>query len=90
MNSDFAESFERDLEKIREAKIIAAVQFAILSVEAAKTPHDIPRFKKLKTSKKGAFFRIKVGSYRIGIAIENQTAVFIACGNRKDFYKYFP
>ncbi|MDR0572885.1 MAG: type II toxin-antitoxin system RelE/ParE family toxin [Tannerella sp.] len=90
MNSDFAESFERDLKKIRDAKIIAAVQSAILSVEAAKTLHDIPQLKKLKTSKKGAFFRIKVGSYRIGISLENQTAVFIACGHRKDVYKYFP
>jgi mRNA interferase RelE/StbE len=90
MNSDFASSFERDLKKIRDAKVLAAVKSAILLVEAADTLQDIPNLKKLKGSKKGDSFRIKIGDWRIGIIIENQTIVFIACDHRKDIYTHFP
>jgi mRNA interferase RelE/StbE len=90
MKTLYTNSFLHDVKKISVDAVRMRIDDAILHVKAAKTLQDIPNFKKLKGSKKGDSFRIKVGDWRIGIIVENQTAVFIACGNRKDFCKYFP
>jgi mRNA interferase RelE/StbE len=49
---------------------------------------EIKNYKKLK----GSFntFRIKLGQYRIGIFIDNDTVEFVIILHRKDIYKYFP
>jgi len=67
-----------------------AVDDAITSVEKAKSIKEIPNLKKLKGNKKGIFYRIKTGYYRIGVMIENDTVIFVICLPRKDIYKVFP
>jgi mRNA interferase RelE/StbE len=90
MKTLFKKSFLRDVKKIRNRAVREAVKHAILAVEAATTPDDIPELKKLKGTKNGLFFRIKVNDYRIGITIENCSVTFVICDKRKDIYKYFP
>ena len=90
MTTDFKKSFLKDIKKIKDKVLLAEIEQAILSVEDAATMHDIPRLKKLKGNKKGIYYRIKVGDYRIGVAIENETVTFAAFDNRKDIYKFFP
>lgn len=90
MRVDFKSSFLSDIKKVKDRTVAAAVRRAIVSVEKAAAPQDIPRLKKLKGFNGGNYYRIKVGSYRIGIAIENETVIFAAFDDRKDIYKYFP
>ena len=47
-----------------------------------------PNLKKLKGA--GGYFRLRLGDYRVGIALEQETVVFVRFLNRKDIYKYFP
>lgn len=35
-------------------------------------------------------YRIGLGSYRIGIVIDDKTVIFAAFDHRSDIYKYFP
>jgi len=88
MNSKYRKSFERDLAAIRDRALLQRIRVAIDSVHSANQLTEIPKLKKLQTS--DTYWRIKIGHYRIGIAIENETVEFIRCMNRKDFYRSFP
>jgi len=64
------------------------VREIIEEVERAKSPSEISNLKKLKG--RGDYYRIRVGEYRVGIALAGETFVFVRFLNRKDIYKYFP
>jgi len=83
-------SFFRDLKKIVDSALKEQVEQAIVSVEKANTTRDIPNLRKLKGYKKGIYYRIKVGDYRICVNIENNIAEFVAFGHRNNIYKRFP
>ena len=88
MNTDFAKRFDNDVKKITDIAVTTAIEQAILNVEEALTMRDIARLRKLKGYR--IYYRIKIGRYRIGTAIEGNLVTFLRCLPRKDFYKYFP
>ena len=90
MRTAFKKSFLHDVKKIKDQVILDTIHQVILAVEEAKTLQDISALKKLKGTKKGIYYRIKVDSYRIGVTIENETVTFVVFDSRKDIYKYFP
>ena len=88
MNVSFKASFARDLQNIVNANILKRIQTAIEQVEQAQDLRGVDNLKKLKIGK--VYYRIKVGSYRIGLLIEDNLVIFVRCLHRKDFYRYFP
>jgi len=84
----FDKNFEKELLREHNANVKKAIKVIIFETEAAKNIHEVNGIKKLKGYK--TFFRIKVGTYRIGIEIKNNVVCFITYGHRKDFYRYFP
>jgi mRNA interferase RelE/StbE len=64
------------------------VKECIEAVEKVDSLGDLPNLKKLKGTK--GYFRLKLGDYRIGLALEDNTLVFVRFLDRKDIYKYFP
>ena len=88
MKIAFRESFARDLKSVRDKKLLRRVKEHIEAVESADSPNSLPNLKKLKGTKN--YFRLKLGDYRIGLALENNTFVFLRFLDRKDIYKYFP
>jgi mRNA interferase RelE/StbE len=54
----------------------------------ASTNSDIPNIKKLRGH--SSAYRIKLGDYRIGLFIEENTVIFAAFEHRKDIYNKFP
>jgi len=84
----FLSKFDKDLSKISQRNILHDIETAILSVENAKTIRDIPALKKLKGHK--IAYRIKIGNYRIGLYIEQNTVEFVRAVHRKDIYNLFP
>ena len=57
-------------------------------VEAADSIHKIRNLKKLASY--DTYYRIRVGDYRLGIKIENDTVYSVVLEHRKDVYKGFP
>ncbi len=51
---------------------------------------DIRHLKDLKSKKKRRYFRIRVGSYRVGFEVIQDVLVFQTLGVRGDFYKEYP
>ncbi|MBU1193744.1 MAG: type II toxin-antitoxin system RelE/ParE family toxin [Proteobacteria bacterium] len=86
---DFKKSFVKDLKKFKTDKpFLERVRQVIQQVEAAQDIHSIHNLKKLKAQ--GNHYRIRMGDYRLGLVIENNTICFVRCLHRSDVYRYFP
>lgn len=88
MKVEFRRSFTKDLENILDKSILKRVKEAIESVEKAESLAEIQNRKKLKGEKN--YFRLKIGDFRLGFILENDTIIFVRFLPRKDIYKYFP
>lgn len=88
MKAVFRKSFERDLKKIRDRSVLNRVKQVIEGVEAAGSLQEISGLRKMSGT--SSFYRIRIGSYRIGIAVEGSEVEFVRCLNRREIYHYFP
>jgi mRNA interferase RelE/StbE len=84
----FRKSFERDLKRIKDRSVLEQTKQAIEEVEAAASLQEISGVKKLSGA--GSFYRIRIGEYRIGIAVEVSEVEFVRCLHRREIYRYFP
>ncbi|MCP4719790.1 MAG: type II toxin-antitoxin system RelE/ParE family toxin, partial [Desulfobacteraceae bacterium] len=76
MNLDFKKSFAKDLKKRRTDKpLLDRVRKVIQEVEEARNIHSIRNLKKLKAQ--GSHYRIRMGDYRLGLVIEEDTVCFV-------------
>jgi mRNA interferase RelE/StbE len=82
-------SFDRDVDRIRDKKLLRRLRIFISTIEDAEAIHEIPHLKKIEGYE--SFYRIKIGDYRLGMeAISNREVVLIRFLHRKDIYRYFP
>ncbi len=81
-------SFEKDTDKIKDKDILNTIADCIEALGKADNIKSIKNIKKLKGS--NHFYRIRIGDYRIGLEIKNETMELIRFLDRKDIYKYFP
>jgi mRNA interferase RelE/StbE len=88
MNVEFRKSFEKDLNNLRDESLLQRIQAVIEEVEEAENLGDLSNLKKLKAD--GNYYRIRVGDYRIGIALDENTVIFVRVLHRKEVYRYFP
>lgn len=88
MKVEFRKSFTKDLKDISDKSLLTKVKQLIEAVEKAETLQDVPNRKKLKGE--GNYFRLKIGDYRLGFALDKEVVIFVRFLNRKDIYKFFP
>ena len=88
MQVTFRSSFLRDLKKIKDQRILDRIAQAIENVEQATDLQGLSDLKKLSGFQD--FYRIRVGDYRLGIAITDGTIEFVRCLPRKEMYRFFP
>ncbi|HEV2762106.1 MAG TPA: type II toxin-antitoxin system RelE/ParE family toxin [Pyrinomonadaceae bacterium] len=88
MKVEFRESFAKDLKAVGDKGLLRRVREVIEAVERANSLTELPNLKKLKAG--GSYFRLRVGEYRAGIALDRDTVIFLRLLNRKDIYKHFP
>ena len=81
-------SFEKDIGKITDKKILHSIAECIKEIQQLKKLSEIDDCKKLKGSKHA--YRIRIGDYRIGFIFENQTIEFIRFLHRSKIYALFP
>ena len=87
MKYDYENSYLRDAKKLPEF-LREPLQNVIISVKEAQNLKDIPNLKKLSGYKN--VYRIRVGEYRIGLYVEEDTIVFARILPRKEIYRFFP
>lgn len=88
MTIEFRRSFLKDLKLIGDKRILRRVREKIEEVGEAKSTSEISNLKMLQGA--GNYYRIRVGNFRLGIAIKGETVIFVRLLNRKEIYKYFP
>ncbi len=88
MKVEFKKSFLKELQKLRDQSLKNDIVATITQVESANNIIEIKNLKKL--SGYDVFYRIRVGSYRIGIKVEREVVYFVAFEHRKDIYRNFP
>lgn len=88
MRLSFRKSFERDLKRISNPVVLRRVRQAIEQVEAAEDLSRVRGARRLSGS--GSLYRIRIGEYRIGLAVESSAVEFVRVLHRRDIYRYFP
>jgi len=82
-------SFDRDVDRIHDKKVLKKLSALISMIENAQTICEIPHIKKIEGYE--SYYRIKIGDYRLGLeasSIKEVTLMRIL--HRKDIYRYFP
>ena len=88
MKTEFKASFLKAIKKIEDNQLKSEIVKTIQNVESAENLKQILNLKKLKGYKQ--YYRIRLGSYRIGIKFENNTIFFVDIDHRKNIYRIFP
>jgi mRNA interferase RelE/StbE len=84
----FKASFASDLRAVKDQSLLDRIKALIANVEAAQSLSELSNLRKLRGG--GAFFRVRVGDYRVGIAVEEGVVVFVRVLHRREVYRYFP
>ena len=88
MKIKFESKFSKDLKKIKDQKLLSQIKIVINECKLAQTLDEIKNLKKLKGYQ--TFYRIKIGDYRIGMAIINDELIFTRFLHRREIYRFFP
>ena len=88
MKTGFKESFAKDLRRIRDKGLLARVQQSVQTVEKAGALDEVPHLKKIHGGER--YYRIRIGDYRVGLALEDEVVVFVRFLHRREVYRYFP
>lgn len=81
-------SFDEDIAKVDDKKLLQRLADLIEHLENCKTPSEISHLKKLKGA--SDCYRIRIGDYRIGIRIQKGEIKLIRFLPRKTIYRFFP
>ncbi|MFV9506246.1 MAG: type II toxin-antitoxin system RelE family toxin [Oscillochloridaceae bacterium umkhey_bin13] len=84
----FRRSFAKDLKKIRQKTLLQAVQAVLEQIEQSISLDEIPNIKHLTSE--GPYYRIRIGDYRLGLFVEDDTITVVRFLHRRDIYRYFP
>ena len=76
------------MKEIRDQSLLRRIRETIERVEAANSLNEVQNIKKISGA--GDIYRVRVGDYRIGLAMEGDVAEFVRCLHRRDTYRYFP
>ncbi len=89
MELEYRASFVRDLGRIRNADVRRRVDRVVQDLEAAASIANVPRAARIN-SPAGRFYRIRIGNYRLGLALQDGTCILVRCLHRRDIYRRFP
>ena len=59
-----------------------------MQLEQTPLLYDLPNVKRLTSD--GPYYRIRIGDYRLGLVVEDDTITVVRFLHRRDIYRYFP
>jgi len=81
-------SFERDVKKLRDPKVLSKISECIKELQKAENLSGIKNLKKLIGGE--VYYRIRILDYRLGFTYEAEKIILIRFLHRKEIYNYFP
>lgn len=88
MRITISHAFLKDVEDLPKP-VRRRIDQIVTLVQLAPSPREISNLKALE-GHGGAYSRIRVGDYRIGVSIDGDHLWFIRCLHRRDIYRRFP
>jgi mRNA-degrading endonuclease RelE of RelBE toxin-antitoxin system len=85
----YRESFLRDLKKLKKLTLYSKIfTLAFQTLPNAATLTAVPGVKAMAGHSHR--YRVRVGSYRVGMQVDGPIVELIRVLDRRDFYRYFP
>jgi len=81
-------SFNKDISKIKDKKITAKIEQVMRKMETVSAVSEIAGIKKLAGHHNA--YRVRIGNYRLGFFLIDNSIRLTIFADRKDIYKYFP
>ena len=88
MRLDIRPSFNRDLRRIRDRDVRQRLTHKIEEIESASNLTQITNLAKMEGY--DYHYRMRLGDYRLGVAVEGDMVILQRFGHRRDFYRGFP
>ena len=88
MKVEASPAFERQLRRLRDGRLRRRISRKIEEIAAAATLSAVTGVRPMAGWEN--HYRIRIGSYRLGIALEGDVVVLVRLGPRQDFYRRFP
>ena len=89
MKLENSPSFIRDMKRIRNQALRERVGQTLAALEAAPTLAEAGNVEKVASSS-GQNYRVRVGDYRLGITVDDDTIILKRFLHRREIYRYFP
>ncbi|MDX1522243.1 MAG: type II toxin-antitoxin system RelE/ParE family toxin [Anaerolineae bacterium] len=89
MEVRYRQSFLRDLKRLKRQPVYDRIyELVFTTIPDVDTLKDIPNVKAMKGYPNR--YRIRIGSYRIGIEAHQDKVEVMRVLHRREFYRYFP
>ena len=86
MKVSYSKQFEKDVRKYPRFK--SQMGEVIGRFKEARSINQLPNIKKLRSDQND--YRLRIGNFRLGFSVVDETIIFKRFLHRKDIYKYFP
>lgn len=89
MKTNYLPTFIKDIKSLKSTSSYSVIKSLVFTdILAVQNLKEISNLKKLKGDDNA--YRIRVGDYRIGFFLEDDTITFARVLHRREFYRYFP
>lgn len=88
MKIEYRKRFLKELSKIPSAIRLKIENFVFEELPKTKSILDVGTIEKMKGY--SSYYKIRFGSYRIGLKIEKDKVILERVLHRRDIYRYFP
>lgn len=84
----FTKAITKDVRKIKDKKLQQKIEETILSLKNASELFEVSSVKKISGHPDA--YRIRIGDYRLGFYVHEETIILMRFLKRNDIYKNFP
>jgi mRNA interferase RelE/StbE len=89
VETEYLPSFIKDLKKLKKISVYSKIRATVFeTIPQYQNITEINRLKKIEGTTNA--YRIRIGDYRIGVFIKDETVTFSRVLHRKEIYRYFP
>ena len=85
---EYRKRFLKELSKIPTETRLKIEKFVFEDFPKANSIYEVGVIEQMKGYR--SYYKVRFGSYRIGLKIEKEKAVFERALHRRDIYRYFP
>ena len=88
MEVEYTVGFTRDLRRLLSPELRQRVLRKIGEIEDADAITEVTGVGSI--TGRGHYYRVRIGDYRLGIAVEGNVVTLLRFLHRRDIYRYFP